>query len=37
MGTTDEIAASVIWLCSDASSFITGNELVIDGGRTTGE
>lgn len=37
IGTTDEIAASVIWLCSNASSFITGHELVIDGGRTAGK
>jgi NAD(P)-dependent dehydrogenase (short-subunit alcohol dehydrogenase family) len=27
-----EIAAAVIWLCSDASSFVLGHALVIDGG-----
>lgn len=37
IGTPDEIAASVIWLCSDASSFVTGHALVMDGGRTAGE
>ncbi len=29
-----EIANSVIWLCSDKSSFITGSTIVIDGGLT---
>lgn len=28
----EEVAQAVIWLCSDAASFITGQTLVIDGG-----
>jgi NAD(P)-dependent dehydrogenase (short-subunit alcohol dehydrogenase family) len=32
MGTADEIAEAVVWLCSDAASFVTGHPLVIDGG-----
>lgn len=28
----EEVAASIAWLLSDASSFVTGSELVIDGG-----
>ena len=31
-GRPDEIAAAVLWLCSDASSFTTGHALAIDGG-----
>jgi NAD(P)-dependent dehydrogenase (short-subunit alcohol dehydrogenase family) len=27
-----EVAAAVVWLLSDASSFVTGSELVVDGG-----
>ncbi|MDQ0753524.1 NAD(P)-dependent dehydrogenase (short-subunit alcohol dehydrogenase family) [Streptomyces africanus] len=34
LGTPDEIAAAVLWLCSDAASFATGHALVIDGGQT---
>ncbi|HTY56014.1 MAG TPA: SDR family oxidoreductase, partial [Candidatus Binataceae bacterium] len=31
-GTPDEIAQAVLWLCSDAASFITGAALSADGG-----
>lgn len=34
MGTSQEIAEAVIWLCSDAASFITGHALMVDGGYT---
>ena len=34
MGRADEIAAAVVWLCSDAASFVTGHPMVIDGGAT---
>lgn len=32
LGTAEEIAEAIAWLCSDDSSFMTGAELVIDGG-----
>lgn len=32
MGTPEEIAEAVVWLCSDAASFVTGHAMVIDGG-----
>jgi NAD(P)-dependent dehydrogenase (short-subunit alcohol dehydrogenase family) len=34
MGTPEEIAAAVIWLCSDAASFLLGHAMVVDGGQT---
>lgn len=34
MGQAEEIANAVVWLCSDAASFVTGHPLVIDGGAT---
>jgi NAD(P)-dependent dehydrogenase (short-subunit alcohol dehydrogenase family) len=33
MGRPEEIAAAVIWLCSDEASFVTGHTLVADGGN----
>ena len=33
-GKPDEVAYGVLYLASDESSFVTGSELVIDGGRT---
>jgi NAD(P)-dependent dehydrogenase (short-subunit alcohol dehydrogenase family) len=32
IGTPDEVAAAVLWLCSDASSFAIGTILTLDGG-----
>ncbi|MEH2194359.1 MAG: SDR family oxidoreductase [Nostoc sp.] len=34
MGKPDEIAAAVVWLCSDAAAFVVGHAMVIDGGQT---
>jgi NAD(P)-dependent dehydrogenase (short-subunit alcohol dehydrogenase family) len=34
MGRPEEVAAAVLWLCSEQASFITGHPLVIDGGAT---
>lgn len=33
LGTPEEIAQAILWLCSDDSSFVTGHALAIDGGR----
>ena len=34
MGTPEEIAKSVVWLCSNESSFMNGEAMVLDGGMT---
>ena len=36
IGNPEEVAEAVVWLCSEAASFVTGHTLVIDGGRTAG-
>jgi NAD(P)-dependent dehydrogenase (short-subunit alcohol dehydrogenase family) len=30
----EEIANTIVWLCSDAASFITGDAIAVDGGQT---
>ena len=32
LGTSEDVAEAVIWLCSDAAAFVTGHSLVVDGG-----
>jgi len=34
VGTAADVAYGVLYLASDESSFVTGSELVIDGGAT---
>lgn len=33
IGTVDDVAASIVWLCSDQASFVTGVTLPVDGAR----
>lgn len=35
-GTAEEIAETVVWLCSDAASFVTGHAMPVDGGVMAG-
>jgi NAD(P)-dependent dehydrogenase (short-subunit alcohol dehydrogenase family) len=35
IGQPEEVASTVVFLCSDAASYITGQSLVVDGGYTT--
>ena len=36
VGRPEEVAAAVVWLCSDQAAFITGATLPIDGGKLAG-
>ena len=36
LGTGDDIAAAVAFLCSEGAGFITGQRIVVDGGRSLG-
>ena len=35
LGEAEEVAAVVLWLCSDAASFVTGHAHTVDGGMTS--
>lgn len=35
-GTPEDIAQAALFLCSDAASFITGSDLIVDGGQNRG-
>ncbi len=36
MGKPEEIAAAVLYICSDAAAFMVGHAMVVDGGQTVG-
>jgi NAD(P)-dependent dehydrogenase (short-subunit alcohol dehydrogenase family) len=37
LGTTDDVADVVLWLCSSTSSFVTGVTVPVDGGQLAGD
>jgi NAD(P)-dependent dehydrogenase (short-subunit alcohol dehydrogenase family) len=35
-GTPDDVAQTMLWLASDASAFVTGQDIAVDGGICAG-
>ena len=35
IGNPEEAAEAAVWLCSEASSYVTGNAMIVDGGMTS--
>jgi len=35
IGRPDEAAETVLWLCSDRASYVTGHSMIVDGGFTS--
>jgi NAD(P)-dependent dehydrogenase (short-subunit alcohol dehydrogenase family) len=35
LGRPEEAAAAIVWLCSDAASYVTGHSMIVDGGLTS--
>ena len=35
LGRPEEIAAAIVWLCSDAARFVTGHAMSVDGGSVS--
>jgi NAD(P)-dependent dehydrogenase (short-subunit alcohol dehydrogenase family) len=36
LGEADEVARTILFLCSEAASYITGHALTVDGGKAMG-
>jgi len=34
LGRPEEAAEAIVWLCSDAASYVTGHSMIVDGGLT---